>query len=284
MSFDDPQPSAIPVRSRGLSARVAPITDVGRKRRQNEDSHLILPLDGSGAPPSGEVSTLSLAAPGLLLVVADGMGGHHGGDVASRLAVENMGREIGAHLGPSGTGPPDMPSALQRAVVATHFAVIAYVRDHAEYQTMGTTVTAALVHGARADVAQVGDSRAYLYRDGDLILLTQDQTIGNRLRLRGSDPGLINPQFRELLTQAVGAQAEIDVVMSAIDIEAQDMLLLCSDGLYKVVSPEEIANTLELEIPLDQKASHLITRANENGGPDNITVILVEICAAEAAG
>jgi len=282
MSFDDPQPSAIPVQSRGLSAWVAPITDVGRKRRQNEDSHLILPLDGSGAPQSGEVSTLSLAEPGLLLVVADGMGGHHGGDVASRLAVENIGREIVAHLRPSGTDQPDLPSALQRAVVATHHAVIAYGREHAEYQAMGTTVTAALMCGARVDVAQVGDSRAYLFREGDLILLTQDQTIGNRLRLRGSDPGLINPQFRELLTQAMGAQAEIDVVMSAVDIEAQDMLLLCSDGLYKVVSPEEIANILELEIPLDQKANHLITRGNENGGPDNITVILTEIRQVES--
>ncbi|MGO8813536.1 MAG: PP2C family protein-serine/threonine phosphatase [Terriglobia bacterium] len=277
MAFDGAQPSAVPVQSGGISARVAPVTDVGRKRTHNEDSLLIFPLDGSSAPPSGEIGTLSTAEPGLLLVVADGMGGHHGGEVASRLCVENMAREIVAQRHPSATGEANLAAALQRAVVATHHAVIAYGHEHAEYQAMGTTLTAALLCGARADVAQVGDSRAYLFRDGNLVLLTQDQTIGNRLRLRGSDPGVISPQFRELLTQAIGAQAEIDVVMTTVDIEAEDVLLLCSDGLYKVVSPEEIVKTVEMEIPLAQRANHLITRANENGGPDNITVILVEI-------
>ena len=82
----------------------------------------------------------------------------------------------------------------------------------------------------------------------------------------------------------MGAQAELDVAMTAVDLEAQDLLLLCSDGLYKVVSPEEIVGILELEVPVEQKANQLVTRGNENGGPDNITVILVEIFRAEAAG
>lgn len=284
MTFGGPEPLATPVRSRGLSARVAPITDVGRKRHHNEDDHLILPLDGGGAPRNGEAGTLSLGEPGLLIAIADGMGGHHGGEMASRLAVENLAREIVVHLRQSETDPADLPTVLHRAVVATHHAVITYGREHAEYHSMGTTLTAALVCGARVDVAQVGDSRAYLFRGGDLILLTQDQTIGNRLRLRGSDPALISPQFRELLTQAMGAQAELDVAMTAVDLEAQDLLLLCSDGLYKVVSPEEIVGILELEVPVEQKANQLVTRGNENGGPDNITVILVEIFRAEAAG
>jgi serine/threonine protein phosphatase PrpC len=283
MSFEGAQSSAMPVQSRGLSARVAPVTDVGRKRTHNEDSLLIFPLDGSGAPQSGEMGHLSTAEPGLLLAVADGMGGHHGGEVASRLCVENMAREIVAQRHPAATGQTDWAAALQRAVVATHHAVIAYGHEHAEYQAMGTTLTAALLCGARADVAQVGDSRAYLFREGNLILLTQDQTIGNRLRLRGSDPGVISPQFRELLTQAMGAQAELDVVMTTIDIEAEDVLLLCSDGLYKMVSPEEIVKTVEMEIPLAERAKHLITQANESGGPDNITVILVEIPPAAAS-
>jgi serine/threonine protein phosphatase PrpC len=264
-------------------ARVAPLTDAGRKRGHNEDNHLILPLDGSGAPPSGEVSTLSIAATGVLLAVADGMGGHHAGEVASRLCVENLAREIRAHLQASGNGHPDLPSALREAVVATHRAVFSYAREFADKQTMGTTLTAALVSGARAEVAQVGDSRAYLFRDGNLILLTQDQTIGNRLRNRGEDPSLVNAQIKDLLTQAVGAQPEINVIMTAIDVEPQDMLLLCSDGLYKVVSAQELVDILELEIPLAEKASHLIARGNENGGPDNITVILVEIGPAQAA-
>ena len=147
---------------------------------------------------------------------------------------------------------------------------------------MGTTLTAALLHGARAELAQVGDSRAYLFRDGNLILLTQDQTIGNQLRSRGEDSTKVDAQIQEMLIQAVGAQAEIEVIMTAVDLEPQDFLLLCCDGLYKVVSPEEIVETLELEMGLQEKATHLVTRANEGGGPDNITVILTEICQVES--
>ena len=283
MVFDDPQPPAFSFPDGSLSARIAPITDMGRKRGHNEDDHLILPLDGSGAPQSGEVSTLSLKEPGLLLAVADGMGGHHAGGVASRMCVENLAKEIVSRLLDSGTDHPDLPAVLRQAVEATHRAVFYFAQEYAENQTMGTTLTATLVSGARAEVAQVGDSRAYLFRNGNLILLTQDQTFGNQLLNRGEDPNMVNAQLKELLTQAVGAQPEINVIMTAIDIEPQDLLLLCSDGLYKVVSPEELVDILELEIPLAEKARHLITRGNENGGPDNITVILVEICQDEAA-
>jgi protein phosphatase len=283
MAFDDPQPWSFTVQDGGLCARVAPLTDVGRRRRHNEDDHLVLPLDGSGAPQSGEVGTLSIKEPGLLLAVADGMGGHHGGEVASRTCVENLAKEIVHQMHDAGTDQPDLSSALQQAVVATHRAVFSFAQEYANNRTMGTTLTAALMYGARAEVAQVGDSRAYLFRDGNLILLTQDQTIGNQLRKRGEDPSLVSTQIKEFLTQAVGAQPEINVIMTAIDLEPQDLLLLCSDGLHKVVSPEGLVDILELEIPLGEKASHLIIRGNENGGPDNITVILVEICQVEAA-
>jgi len=282
VALDDPQVPPTSAPGAKLSAQVAPLTDVGQKRGHNEDSHLILPLDGSGAPSSGEVGALSLAAPGLLLAVADGMGGHHAGEVASRLCVENLAREIRSQGPDSGRGRPDLALALRDAVVATHGAVFSYAQEYADNQTMGTTLTAALVCGTRAEVAQVGDSRAYLFRDGDLILLTRDQTIGNQLRSRGEDPSLVNAQIKELLTQAVGAQPHINVIMTALDIEPGDLLLLCSDGLYKVVSPEELVDVLELEIPLAEKARQLVARGNENGGPDNITVILAEICPGGA--
>jgi len=283
VAFHNPQPSPVSIQAGTFCARVAPFTDVGRKRRHNEDSHLILSLDGSGVPPSGEERTLPIREPGLLLVVADGMGGHHGGEVASAACVENLAREIVPRVRDSGIDSPDLSSALQQAVVATHQAVFSLSREHVGKEKMGTTLTAALLSGARADVAQVGDSRAYLYRDGALVLLTQDQTIGNRLRNQGEDPSLVSGHIKELLTQAVGAQPEINVVMTGVDLEAQDVLLLCSDGLYKVVSPQELVDILEREMPLAEKAGHLIARGNENGGPDNITVILAEICRAEAA-
>jgi serine/threonine protein phosphatase PrpC len=259
-----------------LNARIAPLTDVGRNRRQNEDGHLILPLDGSAAPASGSESILSIQEPGLLLAVADGMGGHHGGEVASRTCVEYLTREIVAAIQDSQGGHTDMSSALRQAVEATHKAVYTFAQEYAKNLTMGTTLTAALICGERANLAQVGDSRAYLFREGNLVLLTQDQTIGNQLRNRGADPSLLSEQIQEYLTQAVGAQPEIKVVMTAVDLEPQDLLLLCSDGLHKVLSPEELVDILELKAPPAERAAHLVGRANENGGPDNITAILAE--------
>ena len=265
-----------------LSARVAHVTDVGRRRRTNQDNHLVLPLEGRGVPQEAEPGLVGIVNGRLLVAVADGMGGHFGGEVASRLCVENLAKEIVNQLDVAGNGQPDFPAALQNAVEAAHQALFAHAQSYAESLTMGTTLTAALLHGARAELAQVGDSRAYLFRDGNLILLTQDQTIGNQLRIRGEDSTSVDAHIQEMLIQAVGAQAEIEVIMAAIDLEPQDILLLCCDGLSKVVSPEEIAETLELEMGLQEKATHLVTRANECGGPDNITVILTEVCQVES--
>jgi protein phosphatase len=266
-----------------LCARVAHLTDVGRRRQNNQDNHLVLPLLASGVPQDGEPELFDIESDRLLVAVADGMGGHFGGEVASRLCVENLAKEIVDQSPASGNGQPDLVAALQRAAEATHQAVYAHAQGYAEHPTMGTTLTAGLLHGGRAELAQVGDSRAYLFRDGNLILLTQDQTIGNRLRRRGEDPAKVAVQIQEMLIQALGAQAEIEVIMTAVDLEPRDFLLLCSDGLHKVVSPEEIVETLEREMGLEEKTAHLIALANEGGGPDNITVILAEICRGESA-
>lgn len=265
-----------------LLARVAHVTDVGRRRRNNQDNHLVLHVDRGGASQDPELGPVDIEDGRLLLAVADGMGGHFGGEVASRLCVENLSKEISDQINAPGNGEPDLTLALQRAVETAHRAVFAHAQGYAETLTMGTTLTAAILHRAHADLAQVGDSRAYLFRDGNLILLTQDQTIGAQLRSRGEDSSKVDAQIQEMLIQAVGAQAEIDVIMAAVDLEPQDLLLICCDGLYKVVPPAEIVETLELEIGLHEKAMHLITRANEGGGPDNITVILTEICQAES--
>ncbi len=267
-----------------LCTRVAHVTDVGRRRRNNQDNDLILPLDGPGVPLDVEPGLVGTETGRLLVAVADGMGGHFGGQEASRMCVENLAKEIANQLYPSENGQPDLPTALQRAVEATHKALFVHAQGYNEKLTMGTTLTAVNLHGARAELAQVGDSRAYLFRDGNLILLTQDQTIGNQLRIRGEDSTNVDAQSQEMLIQAVGAQPEIEVILTAVGLEPRDFLLLCSDGLHKVVSAAEIVETLELEVGLYEKAAHLITRANEGGGPDNITVILAEICQVEGTG
>jgi protein phosphatase len=250
---------------------------VGRKRKNNEDSHLIFPLDGSVAPQNGEECVLGFSPPGLLLAVADGMGGHIAGEVASRMCIEGLAKEMTAQFPVAGAPAPDLALALRKAVEAAHRGVYTHSQQRAEGSTMGTTLTAALLNGTRATVAQVGDSRAYLFRGGSLFLLTQDQTIGNLLRSRGDNSDSVSSQIKEMLTQAVGAQADIKVIMSAIDLEPGDLLLLCSDGLYKVVSAGEIVDCLEQPASAGQKARNLVEKANENGGPDNITVILAEI-------
>lgn len=265
-----------------LCARVAHATDVGRKRHNNQDNHLILLLGGSAISPKGGAILIGDEDSRLLVAVADGMGGHFGGDMASRLCMENLAKEIVNQFSPSENGQPDLATALQKAVEGAHKSLFAHAQAYVGNLTMGTTLTAALLHGACAELAQVGDSRAYLFRRGNLILLTQDQTIGSQLRSRGEDPINVDAQIQEMLVQAVGAQPEIEVMMTATDLEPKDSLLLCSDGLYKVVSPAEIVGTLELEMGLQEKATRLVTRANEGGGPDNITVILTEISKVES--
>jgi serine/threonine protein phosphatase PrpC len=261
-----------------LGVRVAHVTDVGRRRRSNQDNHLVLPLGGGAILPTPGQELIDIEKGRLLVAVADGMGGHFGGELASRLCVESLAQEIVNVLAGAGNGQPNLPEALLRAVDVTHKTVFTHAQGYEEVQTMGTTLTAALLHGEHVDLAQVGDSRAYLFREGNLILLTQDQTIGNELRTRGEDSTKVDTQIQDMLTQAVGAQAEIAVAMTAVDLEPRDVLLLCCDGLYKVVSPAEIVETLEFELGLPEKAAHLVTRANDGGGPDNITVILAEIC------
>jgi len=262
-----------------LCAQVGSATDVGRRRRNNQDHHLVLPVGGGAVPPEGGPVLLGVEDSRLLVAVADGMGGHFGGEVASRLCVENLATEIVSQFS---NGQPDMRAALQKAIEGAHKTLFAHAQGFAGNQTMGTTLTAALLHGVRAELAQVGDSRAYLFRGRNLILLTEDQTIGNQLRSRGEDSMNVDAQIQEMLIQAVGAQPEIEVIMTAMDLEPKDFLLLCSDGLYKVVSPAEIVAILEREMGLQEKATHLVTRANEGGGPDNITVILTEICRVES--
>ncbi|HEX5483655.1 MAG TPA: PP2C family serine/threonine-protein phosphatase [Terriglobia bacterium] len=274
-------PEAAPLRASGgaasLRARVVPLTDIGRKRKNNEDNYLVLPLDGEVLEQTPEELSFSLSAPGLLLAVADGMGGHQCGEVASRLCVENLGEEIFKRL-PEDSGPDVDPyAAIEEAVEATHQIIYQKSQTHPALEGMGSTLTAALIRGQQLTLAQVGDSRAYLIREGRLNLLTEDQTVGNLLRAQeiSSQTAPIN----DVLTQAMGAQAGLQVVTSAAEMAPRDVLLLCSDGLYKVVSPDEILEIVQPLSSMRTKAEHLIQRANENGGPDNITVVVAEIFA-----
>src|SRR5262249_15853230 len=131
------------------------------------------------------------------------------------------------------------------------------------------------------DVAQVGDSRAYVVRRETLTQLTTDQTVANyMLAMRQELPA--DSRLGEMLVQAVGAQSNVDVIITSIELETGDVLLLCSDGLYKVVPSSEILEIVQGLVSPKTKVERLVARANENGGPDNVTVILAEVRARAA--
>jgi serine/threonine protein phosphatase PrpC len=245
------------------------------RRGNNEDNYLVLPLGGNMIRQEGEAYVYTIESPGLLLGVADGMGGHQSGEIASKLCVEHLASELYSRVS-DGAAPPAGPAALlQQAVVAAHLSVFQASGQHELLHGMGSTLTAVLLHDHHAYVAQVGDSRAYLLRQGELRALTEDQTVGNILKSSGGVE--LDSRYLEMLSQAVGVQEKLDVVMTAEPLQPGDVVLVCSDGLYKAVSTADIHQALLQEKALNERAQALVTAANHNGGPDNITVVLAEI-------
>jgi serine/threonine protein phosphatase PrpC len=265
----------------GVEVSVAACTDVGRKRQNNEDGLLILDLHSQAAHDQPVEATITVALPGLLLAVADGMGGHRSGEVASQLCIRTLSRVL---LSAEQTGDAATVQASARLVQAVEAASDVISEEAAQnpaHEGMGTTLTAALLTGMHVDVAQVGDSRAYVVRGETLKQLTTDQTVANyMLAMHQQLPS--DSRIGEMLVQAVGAQSDVDVVLTSSELESADIVLLCSDGLYKVVSSGEMLEIILGKGTLRTRAERLVARANEKGGPDNITLILAQVRARAA--
>lgn len=234
------------------------LTDVGNVREHNEDSMLV-------APP--------------LFVVADGMGGHEAGEVASAIAVETM-RELAPHT-------PDA-DALAEAVRQANAAVLKGAEDGRGRPGMGTTMTAALVFDDEVIVAQVGDSRAYLLHNGSLKQVTRDHSLVADLIEQGritEEEARYHPQ-RSVITRALGSDANMDPDIYTFRVEKGDVLMLCSDGLSSMITDDVIKETM-LERPLpDEMCNALVREALAAGGLDNVTVVVVEplLASDEEAG
>jgi PPM family protein phosphatase len=264
-----------------VEVSLAACTDVGRKRENNEDGLLVVDLNGQTTHDQPAELMITLGSPGLLLAVADGMGGHRSGEVASQLCIKTLPRVLLSALQTMDSGPTQAPTALVQAVETASQVICQEAAQNPAHEGMGTTLTAALLRDLHLDVAQVGDSRAYIVRGESLIQLTTDQTVANyMLAMRQDLPA--DSRFGEMLVQAVGAQSNVDVVLTSDELENGDVLLLCSDGLYKVVSSSEILEIVQGLVSVKTKAEQLVARANENGGPDNVTVILAEVRARDA--
>jgi serine/threonine protein phosphatase PrpC/MFS family permease len=255
---------------RGLSVYGA--TDVGKVRDSNEDTYVISQLE-TGVPASQtKVSFLSVEPPGVLLMVCDGMGGAAAGEVAARLACETVCRTLHEQR-TSGTNPD-----LAAAMLSANRAIFEEARRHSEERGMGTTSTAALVHGGRLTVAQVGDSRAYLYRGGALQRLTRDQSLAMAM----VDSGTLSPAelkdfpHGNIILQALGVQERVAPVITELELEPWDTILLCTDGLHGFVDEDKIAAVLSATPHLPEGAAGLIQAALDAGAPDNVTVILAQ--------
>ncbi|MCA1784155.1 MAG: Stp1/IreP family PP2C-type Ser/Thr phosphatase [Intrasporangiaceae bacterium] len=227
-------------------------SDVGLVREGNEDAYLVADS---------------------VVAVADGMGGHLAGEVASSTALEPL-RELDGRVFPDAN---DALAALRDAVVAANQTVVQMAADEPSYRGMGTTLTAALLEGRRLHVAHVGDSRAYLFRDGTFSQLTDDHTFVQHLIDEGQitrEEAAKHPQ-RSMITRAIGVSEEIDVDAMTLDLKPDDVVLLCSDGLTGPVSDAAIAEVLGSADELERSLDRLIEMANEAGGPDNITAVIL---------
>jgi serine/threonine protein phosphatase PrpC len=248
-------------------------SDMGRKRRNNEDNCLVFDLSRGLAHSDGTSIRVEIEPPGFLLVVADGMGGHQSGEVASRLAVETLSKELVRALSERPGDASETRLALSESVERTNKAIYEVAAQKPEYQGMGTTLTAALVSGRSVLVAQVGDSRAYLCRGDSLTQLTKDQTVKASV-LELQPDAVINENLGNMLAQALGTEPEVKVAITAAELQQGDVLLLCSDGLTKTVPNDQVVNIARHGGTLRAKAETLIALANQAGGPDNVTVVL----------
>jgi protein phosphatase len=245
---------------------VASLSDVGCQRENNEDSCLYW-------EPAGDEE---LQRKGRLAVIADGMGGHEGGQEASRLAVETV-REV------YDQGFRDDPqTALLESFVAAHTRIQDYAMRHPIFEGMGTTCTAFVVRGRQLYFAHVGDSRLYLVRDGRISRLTRDHSYVGRLVESGivrAEDAEKHPQ-RHILTAALGAGREVavDAAEEGVALHAGDDLLLCTDGLWSVVTEEELEMAVSNNAPAECCVA-LVKLARKRGGPDNITLQVLRVGA-----
>lgn len=235
---------------------VAHLSDTGRVRHHNEDRSV---------------------ASSRILAVADGMGGAKAGEVAAQVAVDSV----------SALDAVDSES-VRRAIERANRAIRRMASEDPDKSGMGTTMTAAVVRDGHLDVVHVGDSRAYLWRDGALSQVTEDHSVVGELVRRGSITAeeAENHPHRNVITRALGAEAEVQTDTVSTGLREDDVVLLCSDGLSSYVSEADIASALAAAPTLAAAARALVDRANAAGGIDNVTVVLARVgaVAGEASG
>lgn len=242
---------------------ISGVTDVGKVRDHNEDFI-------SWEPQMG------------LVMLADGMGGHNAGEVASKLAVESIREALGEVLAPDMIefNVIDLSEAMLRSIDFANDEIIRKAKNNAECSGMGTTIVVTLFLGERVIIGSVGDSRMYRFRDNELCQLTTDHSLVQEM----VNNGYLSPEeaqissSRNLITRALGISEQVEVDVKEDSARNGDVFLLCSDGLTDLVSDEEIHQLLlRYEDDLEKANTELVALANEKGGSDNISVILIRL-------
>ena len=235
-------------------------TDIGLVRRENQDSVYAKQIDDNSA----------------LLIVADGMGGHSGGKKASSSAIENIAQNILSTYKKS-VSQEEIEELLRSSVSFANQSIYDAAFVNSELKGMGTTVVVALVIDNILYTANVGDSRLYVYTKGELNQITTDHSYVESLVSKGiiSKAEAKTHPKKNIITRAVGSDEIVDIDIFKNELSKDDVILLCTDGLYGLVNEEEIKEVLNGDI--ENAATKLVDMANENGGKDNISVITVKI-------
>lgn len=246
--------------------RTVYVSDVGHVRSVNEDSSWVSSLEQGYT----------------LAIVADGMGGHQAGDLASKLTVETIVNQLQPL--PSGLEVEELAEQLKQAILHANDVVYQKASESDEYHNMGTTVVAVLMNEKDGIIGHIGDSRVYKYRSGKMVQLTEDHSLVNELlktKQISEEQASVHPH-RNVVTRAVGTDPKVEADLHFVSLEQGEMLLLCSDGLSNHVTLDQMILTLQDDdLSLDERAGNLLQFALDAGGDDNITVALLEQCAEE---
>ena len=236
-------------------------SDVGCVRELNEDSFCIYGFEQNQTPG--------------FCVLSDGMGGHNAGEVASQRAVQFVAEELMEAMNAPEEAQP--PKSLNQAVRAANEKVYAMAMENQNQRGMGATLVAACIYENEAYVANVGDSRAYAFRDHALMQITKDHSVVEEMVANGSitrEEARVHPQ-KNIITRAIGTDPVTEADIFEYDYLPGDCLLLCSDGLSGMVEDEEIMQILDREMDAEHTVTELIEEAKEHGGSDNVTAICI---------
>lgn len=246
-------------KKRGEGMEAVFITDRGKVRSRNEDNGGIFQSDE-----------------GILLLVADGMGGHLAGDVASGMALSSFEKSWSEEKDIS--TPVLAENWLKAQVEKANDLLLSHANQHPECKGMGTTIVVALCTERFTTIANIGDSRCYIYNENGFKQITEDHSLVNELVRTGqiSREDAEHHPRKNVLVRVLGTEARANIDIRTVLLDENDYLLLCSDGLSNKISEQEMVSIIQKDVPLEEKGQMLVALANEHGGEDNITLVLLQ--------